>query len=42
MILVSDDEVFMIREGSDDDDDDREPFEALEMFIDDELYSIIE
>ena len=42
MILESDDEVFMIREGFDDGDGDRELFEALEMCIDDELSSIIE
>ena len=34
--------MFTIREGFDDDDDDHELFEALEMFIDDELSSIIE
>ena len=42
MILMRDDEVFMIREGSDDNVDDRELFEALEMCIDDELSSIME
>ena len=42
MILMRDDEVLMIQEGSDDNVDDRELFVALEMFIGDERCSIIE
>ena len=42
MILMRDDEVLMIREGSDDNVDDRELFEALEMLIGNERCSIVE
>ena len=34
--------MFTNREGFDNDDDNHEPFEALEMFVDDELSSVIE